>query len=304
MKSLFEDLKAKGFRGKLSLDEPLAAHTSWKLGGAAEIFAVPIDSKDLQLLLLLAASNAVPWLVIGNGSNLLVADTGVRGLVIYTGAMTGVRFLPDEMVEAEAGITLTQLIRVCCKKGLSGMEELLGIPGTLGGAVLMNAGALDTEIGDLVSQVFLTDGYGEWTLRQEQIDFGYRTSRLEGEGVICRALLQLRRDDAGKLKQRCAEIQKRRRRVQRLSGAHAGSVFKNPPTEKAWQLIERAGLRGKRCGEAQFAETHCNHILNLGGASARDVMQLIDEAKDRVAQVCGVELELEVCLAGWEEPKE
>ena len=303
MKRLRDDLRKKGFRGELRRDEPLANHTSWKLGGPADLFAVPRDCDDLQLLLRTADEQGVSWMVIGKGSNLLVADAGIRGLVIYTGGLTKIDFLPGGMVEAEAGVPLAHLIKACCKAGLGGLEELLGIPGTLGGAVLMNAGALETEIGDLVSQVFLTDGYGEWTLRQEQIEFAYRRSSLQGEGVISRVALQLRPADENALKKRCAEVEERRRQTQKLAGAHAGSVFKNPPEEKAWQLIDRVGLRGKRCGKAQIAETHCNHILNLGQAKACDVMQLIDEARDKVAAVCGVELELEVHLAGWEERK-
>jgi UDP-N-acetylmuramate dehydrogenase len=300
MKSLLEDLQ-KDFRGEILSQEPLSAHTSWKLGGPAELYLVPESRADLQLALRCVQRSRQPWMVIGNGTNLLVSDCGFSGVVIQLGQMDKLDFLPGGKVEVEAGVQLGQLITACCRWGFGGLEELSGIPGMVGGALMMNAGALETEIGDLVSQIYLTDGLGEWALRRDQINFSYRHSGLAGKGVISRAVLQLTEADPAELEKRRSEVLERRKAVQRVPGAHAGSVFKNPAGEKAWQLIDKAGLRGRRIGNAEVSTVHCNHIVNLGGASSADVMALIEEVQRGVSEISGRQLELEVCLVGWEE---
>lgn len=303
MEQLLEDLQ-QGFRGEIRRREPMSVHTSWKLGGPAELFLVPRDRADLQLALRALSVNRVPWLVLGNGSNLLVADRGIQGAVIHLGGLDHLELLTDGQVEAEAGVQLATLIRACERAGLGGLEQLSGIPGMVGGALLMNAGALETEIGDLVKLVYLTDGHGEWALPREQIDFGYRCSGLAGKGVISAVVLQLEPRDVAELEQRRQQVLQRRQEVQKVAGAHAGSVFKNPPGHKAWQLIDRAELRGLQEGGARIAPEHCNHIVNLGDATAADVKALIDEIRLTVIQTSGIELELEVQLAGWEEQGE
>ncbi len=299
MKELLEDLH-KGFLGAILTQVPMSAHTSWKLGGPAELFLVPQNRADLQLALRSIRLSQLPWAVIGNGSNLLVSDRGFAGVVIQLGQLTKLEFLPGAKVEVEAGVQLGTLINVCCRKGLGGLEELSGIPGSVGGALLMNAGALETEMGQLVRRVYLTDGQDEWVLRPEQIDFAYRQSGLAGKGVISGARLQLTESDSIVLKKRRLRVLARRKEVQSVSGPHAGSVFKNPVGEKVWQLIDQAGLRGLRIGNAQVSPEHCNHIVNLGGASAAEVLALIDEVRQSVFQTTGRRLELEVRLIGWE----
>lgn len=300
MRKLLENLK-DGFQGEILLDEMMASYTSWKLGGPADLFLVPASRSDLQLALRLLRQYQLPWVVVGNGTNLLVSDRGVRGAVIQVGKLNRIEFLPNGMVEVEAGVQLSELIKSCCREGLGGLEELSGIPGMLGGALLMNAGALETEIGDIVSQVYLTDGQGEWALRRDQIDFGYRYSGLEGRGVISGARLQLKKSDPLVLTEQRRQVLKRRKAVQRVTGAHAGSVFKNPPGEKAWQLIDKAGMRGVSRGAAVVSAEHCNHIVNRDSASATDVWELIREVQQSVLQDSGIQLELEVRLIGWEE---
>ena len=300
MQELLENLRI-GFHGEILLDEPMSAHTSWKLGGPAELFLVPENSADLQLALRLLRQYQQPWLVVGNGTNLLVADRGVRGAVIQIGKLNKIDFLPGGKVEVEAGVQLAELIKVCCRQGLGGLEELSGIPGMVGGALLMNAGALDTEIGNIVSQIYLTDGEGEWALRRDQVDFAYRYSGLEGRGVISGVRLQLKKGDLLVLAAQRQQVLARRKEVQRVTGAHAGSVFKNPPGEKAWQLIDTAGMRGVRKGNAEVSAEHCNHIVNQGNASAEDVLDLIRDVQQAVLQTSGIQLELEVRLIGWEE---
>lgn len=303
MQGLLEDLK-NGFRGEILIREPISAHTSWKLGGPAELFLVPQSLADLQFALRVIRQRNQPWLVIGNGSNLLVSDRGVPGVVLQLGQLRKLAFLPAGKVEVEAGVSLGQLITACCRRGLAGLEELSGIPGTLGGALLMNAGALSTEIGNLVSQLTLTDGSGEWILGREQIAFGYRHSGLEGKGVISGAILQLTETDPLELERHRQAVLARRKEVQKVSGAHAGSVFKNPAGAKAWQLIDQAGMRGCRKGDAVVSNEHCNHIVNLGGASAAEVRELIEEVRQAVFQTSGIALELEIRLVGWEEAGE
>ncbi len=300
MQELLENLQI-GFRGEILTHEPMSAHTSWKLGGPADLFLVPESRSDLQLALRLLRQHRQPWLAIGNGTNLLVSDLGVRGAVIQLGKLNKIEFLSGGKIEVEAGVQLSQLIKLCCQQGLGGLEELSGIPGMVGGALLMNAGALETEIGNSVSQIYLTDGQGEWALRRDQVDFAYRYSGLEGRGLISGARLQLKKVDPVVLAAQRRQVLKRRKEVQRVNGAHAGSVFKNPPGEKAWQLIDKAGMRGVRKGSAEVSTEHCNHIVNQGDASAADVLELIRAVQQAVLRTSGIRLELEVRLVGWEE---
>ncbi len=300
MQGLLEDLK-NGFRGEILEQEPLSAHTSWKLGGPADIFLLPQNRADLQYALRVIQKNQQSWLVIGNGSNLLVSDSGFSGVVIQLGQLAKIEFLTGGKVEVESGVQLGHLIKLCCRKGFGGLEELSGIPGMVGGALLMNAGAIDTEIANFVSQVYLTDGQGEWALRREQVDFEYRHSGLDDKGVITRTMLQLNEADPKELEERRLKILARRKKIQNVSGAHAGSVFKNPAGEKAWQLIDRAGLRGRRIGKAEVSTAHCNHIVNMGGASSVDVLALIEEVQQAVLRTSGRKLELEVRLVGWKD---
>jgi UDP-N-acetylmuramate dehydrogenase len=297
----FLDILKEGFQGEILHQEPMSAHTSWKLGGPAEIFLIPKNHEDLQLALRALYQTRLPWKVFGNGSNLLVSDLGYSGVVLQLKNLNRIDMLPGGKIEVEAGAKLEDLIKFCCRKGLGGLEELSGIPGLVGGALLMNAGALNTEIGDRVSQVCLTDGLGEWVMRRDQIDFAYRSLGLEDMGIILSAVLSFEEADPVDLEIRRQQVLERRRTVQKVAGAHAGSVFKNPPGISAWKLIDKAGMRGRRRGSAFVSETHCNHIVNFGAASAQDVMDLIQEVRQAVFLKTGQQLELEVCLVGWED---
>ncbi|WP_020675402.1 UDP-N-acetylmuramate dehydrogenase [Geopsychrobacter electrodiphilus] len=300
MKQLLENL-IQGFQGEFLRQEPMSAHTSWQLGGPAEIFLIPQNREDLQLALRGIHQLRLPWLVLGNGSNLLVSDQGFHGVVLQLKNLSRIDLLPGGKLEVEAGVQLGDLIRRCCQQGLGGLEELSGIPGSIGGALLMNAGALNTEIGNLVNQISLTDGLGEWVLRREQIDFSYRFSGFDQKDVIQSAILKLEEVDPVELETRRQLVLTRRRQVQKVTGAHAGSVFKNPSGESAWKLIEQAGMRGQQRGRALVSPEHCNHIVNLGGASAEDVMTLIKAVQQAVFLNAGQQLELEVRMVGWED---
>jgi UDP-N-acetylmuramate dehydrogenase len=300
MKQFLENL-TPDFQGEILRQELMSAHTSWKLGGPAEYLLIPKNSYDLQVALRAIHHLGLPWVILGNGSNLLVADVGFPGVVIHLKNLNRIGFLPGGKVEVEAGVLLAELIKHCCRHGLGGLEELSGIPGTVGGAILMNAGALQTEIGNLVNQVSLTDGMGEWVLRREQIDFSYRSSGLDERAVIQAAILQLEEAKPEELEQLRQRVLARRKQVQQVSGFHAGSVFKNPPDGSAWRLIDQSGMRGQQRGQAQISPVHCNHIVNLGEARSQDIMLLIRDVQQAVFLKTAQQLELEVRLVGWED---
>lgn len=288
------------FRGEVRRDELMLSHTSWRIGGPAQLFVIPEDSRDLQALLKVLKRFNAPWMVIGNGTNLLVKDNGIAGAVISLERFDTIEMKILNRVQVGAGISLSRLIQHSVENGLQGVEGLTGIPGTVGGALLMNAGVGEMEIGLLVESLTLVDADGEKVVEGADLEFKYRNSGLAGQGIITSACLRLKPSNADELTEICRELQARRRQTQNIGGAHAGSVFKNPEGKKAWELIDAAGLRGERCGDAAFSEVHCNHIVNLGHATAVDVLSLIDMAKQKVMEQSGIELELEVHVAGQE----
>jgi UDP-N-acetylmuramate dehydrogenase len=289
------------FRGRILTQEPLSRHTTWRIGGPAEFFVIPEDRADLLLLLRLAANAGVPWLTLGMGSNLLVREGGVRGLVIHTAKLTELTLQQDGLVRAGAGLPLMRLIMACARAGWRGLEPLTGIPGTVGGAIAMNAGASGREIGQLVRQVLLVGANGERICNAEALAFGYRRSALDGREVVAEIELLLERGEAAALLTEVTEQLATRRAVQAVEGPNAGSVFKNPAGGQAWRLIDQAGLRGYQVGGAQIAQEHTNFIVNKGGASADDVLALIATVQQKVQEKSGVLLEPEVRIVGEDE---
>lgn len=295
--TLFDTLRSR-LRGKVTADELLCRHTTWRVGGPADLFVVPADRTEFLLVLRLLAEAGVPWVVIGAGSNLLVRDGGVRGAVLHTGGLRQLTFAEDGKVQAEAGVPLMTLIRETAGRGLAGLEALAGIPGTVGGGVVMNAGAAGQEMADVVCEVVLAGAQGEAHWRQERLQFVYRCSNLPGDRVLTAATLQLQAASPARLE---ADIRRRlqqRQASQRVGAPNAGSVFKNPQGQQAWRLIDAAGLRGEAIGGAQVAEKHTNFIVNRGGATARDILALIDRVRARVLEHAGIELEPEVRIIG------
>ncbi len=288
-----------GFSGEAKFGEKLADHTSLRIGGPADCLLLPADRRELaELLRRLPASGARTY-ILGNGTNLLVADRGVEGAVIKTGPALDYFRIDGNNLTAGAGRSLSLLCRDAAREGLSGLEPLSGIPGTVGGAVAMNAGYGGKNISDLLSRVAVLTSEGEISnLAPANCSFSYRESRFLGSGeVVLEAEFRLRKGDRAEVERRLeGYLQERKERFP--AGASAGSVFKNPPGEKAGRLIEAAGLKGHRIGKAGFSEDHANFIINLGGAEAGDVLELIDLARKRVRQESGIGLELE--LAVWE----
>ena len=295
--ALFDSLRA-ALRGEMVPEASLSACTTWRVGGPAELLIVPADRDDLRQALALLAASGTPWLVIGAGSNLLVKDGGVRGAVLKLSRLREVTFGEDGLVTAEGGLPLMSLIRGCVERGLAGLERLAGIPGTLGGGIAMNAGAGGQQLSEVVTTVTLTGPEGEEEWPAERFDFGYRRCRLPAGRVVTAARLALHSADREAL---LGEVEGRiahRRQAHRVGGPNAGSVFKNPPGGQAWELIDRAGLRGMRIGGAEIATRHTNFIVNRGGATAADILALIDLTRRRVREGAGIELETEVRIVG------
>jgi len=291
------ELKLK-FRARCRLGEPLSAHTTYKIGGPAEVFLLPEKQSEWIELVHLARLRKLPLTVLGLGSNVLAADCGVRGLVCSTKGRRDFEICGD-IVKASAGAPLDDVVRAAVKAGLSGMEKLSGIPGTAGGAVWMNAGAFGQETFDKLSRFYALDSAGRSVhVRKEDVKYGYR--RVEGlEGmIILSAEWQLERGDAKLLRKIRRETLKTRAEKQPLEFPSAGSVFRRPEGDYASRLIDEAGLKGLKIGGAQVSEKHAGFIINTGGATARDVKRLADEVRARVRARTGVTLELEQILLG------
>ena len=291
---------------KLLLEEPLSKHTSYRIGGPADFFAAVENVDQLCSWAELARELEQPLLVMGQGTNLLVADRGYRGLVILNRCRDFTVDPASHHVRAEAGVFLAQLARQSAENGSGGLEWAIGIPGTVGGAIVNNAGAYDGDMAGVIRRVSVLDHCGQIRdLAPGDLELGYRTSRFREtaskEEIILSTDLQLVPEETAVLRKRMDDYMARRREAQ-PRGPSAGSVFKNPPGLKAGQLIDEAGLRGKRVGDAQISPKHANYIINTGRARAEDVLQLINEVQDRVQRLCGVELELEIELVGnWQQ---
>lgn len=286
--------------GRVSFGEPLKLHTTWRIGGPADFFVEPRGTEELVRALAFAREESLPVTVIGGGSNLLVKDGGIRGLVIKIGGGFSRLEISGERVVAEAGVRLARLTGAALEAGVGGFEFLTGIPGTVGGAVVMNAGAFGRAAGDLCESVRLLDEDGRLkTLSRRELFFGYRTSSLQGKNaVVVEAAFRGALREPAAIRADMEAVQKRRWATQPSGYPSAGSVFKNPPGTSAGFLIEQAGAKGLRCGGAAVSPVHANFIVNLGGATARDVLDLISKVKTVVKQRFAVELELEVQVLG------
>jgi len=286
------------FRGYIGINEPMAKYTSMRVGGPADYYLEPVDKMDLVEIILYLRNNKFPSLMLGRGSNLLVSDEGIRGAAInIEAALANVR-MEGDLVVAEAGVTLAKFVDFCVQKGLAGVEMLAGIPGSMGGAIVMNAGAHGGEISDhLVEVEVLREGRLQ-SIRKEEAQFAYRRSGF-GNDIVLGASFRLSEGNKEGLLAKRRELILKRNASQPLHLPNSGSMFKNPPGNFAAKLIEQAGLKGKRVGNAQISEKHANFIVNLGGAKATDVFTLIDLARRTVHQNAGLLLELEVKLIGF-----
>jgi UDP-N-acetylmuramate dehydrogenase len=288
----------KILRGNISVDEPMAKHTWMKVGGPADFYIEPADRNDLIAIVDYFHSHNYSWLAVGRGSNLLVSDEGIRGAVInMEPALSDIR-LDKGIVTAEAGVRLTKFVDFCIQNEFAGVEMLAGIPGTVGGAVVMNAGAHGGQISDhLISVEIIRNGKIQ-TVEKNNAGFSYRHSGFTGD-IVLGASFIFPQGDKEKLSVKRHEVVLHRNKTQPLELPNLGSMFKNPPNSFAAKLIEQAGLKGKRAGNAQISEKHANFIVNLGDAKASDIMKLIELIKRTVYQNSGVMLELEVQTVGF-----
>ncbi|MBL0348961.1 MAG: UDP-N-acetylmuramate dehydrogenase [Elusimicrobia bacterium] len=279
--------------------EPLSRHTTWGIGGPADFYVEVENRAALDRLVTWAADHGVPLWPIGQGSNLLVGDRGVRGVVTrLRGEFETFHFEEDGRINAGAGVLLPQLSRACAERGLTGAEPFAGIPGTLGGGLMTNAGTPEGDLGSLVEEVLTLDADGrERLLTKKDLRFGYRRSNLTDHWVLS-ARLKLRPGDRNDILASVEKQLKRRAERQPLGTKNCGSVFKNPPGDHAARLIEAAGLKGTRVGDARISPKHANFIENLGRASAGDVHALLALVQKTVREKCGVDLELEVWPVG------
>ena len=281
-------------------NEPMSKHTTFRIGGPADYFVCPENIEEVQKVVCLCNEMDMPFYLLGNGSNLLVGDKGYRGVIIRLYKQMDKIEVSGTKIKAQAGALLVKVANEACKNGLTGLEFAGGIPGTLGGAVVMNAGAYGGEMKDVLEEVTVLTKEGEiLTLNKEELELGYRTSIIGRKGYIAlEVVLRLKEKNADEIRAYMNELREKRVTKQPLEYASAGSTFKRPEGHFAGQLIEQAGLRGFQVGDAQVSEKHCGFVINRGQATAKDVMDLMREVSAKVEEKFGVTLEPEVKRLG------
>lgn len=294
------------FGERVRFDEPLSRHTSFRIGGPADAWVEAHTVAEICRLLELAREKDLPLVVFGGGTNVLVADRGVRGIVLVLGppfaALDWTSTESGAVVRAGAATRLKKLVRETADRGLSGLEFAEGIPGSIGGGLLMNAGAFGGELAHAIEAVAgVAPAVGPMRLPRSDLRFGYRFFDLPPGFVVTHVEFALRHDEPQRVRERISEAKRRRARHQPLGLPNAGSIFRNPPGQFAGKLIEAAGLKGKQVGGARVSERHANFIVNVGNAKAADVKRLIDDITQAVWEANAVRLVPEVKLLGdWE----
>ncbi len=300
---IYEKLENKMKNSEIKTNEDMSKHTSFKVGGKADIFIKINDIQDLKYILDFTKKNNIPLTIIGNGSNVLVKDNGIRGITIYLN-FDDIQIDEEQngevIVTVGSGVKLAMLAVILQKKGIAGFEFASGIPGTIGGAIRMNAGAYGKEMKEVVENVTYMDEEGnKHKLENEQMDFSYRHSRFkEKQEIIIEAQLKFQKEDAEKIKERMDEYRKARMEKQPIDMPSAGSTFKRGTNYISAKLIDDAGLKGYEIGGAQVSEKHAGFIVNKGNATAQDILDLIDYVIKVVYEKFGKILELEVEVIG------
>jgi UDP-N-acetylmuramate dehydrogenase len=299
-RALVDELK-RSLKGAVKLREELSKRTSLKIGGWAQVWVEPADAQDLKKALAIVKKSKVPMFIMGNGSNVLASDSGFNGIVIHLGAASFKKVaIHGGCVQAGAGYSLPKLVRTACDKGLAGLESLVGIPGTVGGAVYMNAGGYNNpmyrNIGEVLTAVKVMDYNGAVkTIKKDDLKLGYRSSNLD-KYIILEAEFKLEKGDRASLMASCGKFMRIKKEKQVLDKPNAGCFFKNPDNFQftCGQLIDMLKLKGKTIGGAQISEKHANFIINKGNATCGDVLELVAFIKDSVKKNYGIDLELEV----------
>jgi len=283
--------------GDVRQHEPMSRHTTMKAGGNADLLVVPHDVEELRRIVLAAHRSGLPLIVLG-GSNVIVQDGGITGVVVKLSRVNRIRMIGSHRIEAEAGVLLPRLARAAARAGLSGLEFAIGIPGTVGGSIVMNAGTREGELAPRIDSVTLMRPDGELViLEREALHFRYRHAELP-QGCVVSARFDLKPSPAVEIEAAMKRMLDARSSTQPLHSPSAGCVFKNPPGDSAGRLIEAAGLKGCRIGDAQVSDRHANFIINRGRAQTRDILALIRHVGRQVERRFGVTLELEVKIVG------
>lgn len=289
--------------GSVKIDERLSKHTTWKIGGPADLLVEPSSREGLIKTMSFIREKQIPWRAIGRGSNILVSDEGLEGITIKLGKGLDALAVDDELVTVGAGYPLVKLATLISRQGLSGLEFAGGIPGSVGGAVFMNAGAHGSDIAAIFVKalILFEDGRLEW-LSHEEMAFSYRTSTLQRESAICiEAVFKLKKGDRAEIVSRMQENKAYRKKSQPYSYPTCGSVFRNPLPNYAGNLIEEAGLKGHQIGGAQISDIHANFIVNVDSAKAQDVLDLIQHVQTVIYEKRKIRMETEVELFGKQE---
>lgn len=299
----FEDFEEQLFqliaKDKIRKNEPMEKHTTFRVGGPADYFLVPDSVTEIMDAIRLCRSRGVPYYVIGNGSNLLVGDKGYRGVVIQIYKAMSRICIEENVIVAQAGASLAQIAGAAMEASLTGLEFASGIPGALGGAVVMNAGAYGGEMKDVLDSVKVLAQEGVKTLTADELELGYRRSIIPEAGfVVLEARITLKKGERGEIRDRMEELRKQRLEKQPLEYPSAGSTFKRPEGYFAGKLIQDAGLKGFCIGGAKVSEKHSGFVVNIGGASAADIQELITQVTATVKKKTGVTLEPEVRRIG------
>lgn len=290
---------ARMVSGSVRRDEPMAKHVSFRIGGPADLFIVCETIADVAETLTVLAEENIPYTVIGKGTNLLVSDEGYRGAIIVLGKQFKKHVRDGDRIDAGAACILAYVVQDAFAQGLGGMEFAVGIPGTVGGALAMNAGSREQWIGSVTESVTLfVPGEGLLRVRGAEVAWGYRTSGLRGRGIILESVLRLSPEDPGRIRAAMEASLARRKRTQPMGASSAGSVFMNPEGDSAGRLIDAAGLKGTRLGGARVSDVHANFIVNDGGATAADVLGLIGKIQMVVKDAYGIDLWPEIRFLG------
>ena len=301
-KDFIDDLKEFVEDPRIRFNEPMKNHTSFKIGGCADILVLPQNSEQVLSIIKLCRARDIPYFIMGNGSNLLVRDKGMRAVVIKTFNCLKHLEVSADYIECESGVLLSKLANAALEHGLTGLEFAAGIPGTLGGAVVMNAGAYGGEMKDVIieTRYINEDGICR-TAKGEQHQFGYRTSMFQGTNkFVLSAKFQLDYGDKDEIKEKMGYLNQCRKDKQPLELPSAGSVFRRPEGYFAGKLIQDSGLRGYRIGGAEVSQKHCGFIVNSENATAQDVLDLIKHIQQTVKEKFGVELQTEIKAVGEE----
>ena len=300
MENVIQELRDREV-GKVLEQEPLANHTTMKIGGPADILIIPNRVEAVKDIMDIVKKHDLPWTVIGRGSNLLVLDEGIRGVVIKLGAGLDHLEIDGDQVTVGGGYSVVRLATSMRKKGMSGLEIAAGIPGSIGGAVYMNAGAHGSDRSEILvkARILFEDGTIEW-LTNEEMDFSYRTSVLQKKrpGVCLEAVLKLEQKEREAITAQMQQNKDYRKNTQPYSSPCAGSIFRNPLPNHAGNLVEKAGLKGHQIGGAKVSEMHGNFIVNAGGATAKDVLDLIEYVKKTIREQYDVDMHTEVEIIG------